>query len=56
MIKAEEFIAKNKYPNWTQIHRVVEGAESVYDSIFNCFLYLYSVGDDVVLYIFCPNR
>lgn len=29
MIKAQEFIARNKYPSWTQIHRVVEGAETV---------------------------
>lgn len=34
MIKAEEFIAKNKYPNWTQIHRIVEGAEPVHKSFF----------------------
>lgn len=29
MVKAQEFIAKLKYPSWTQIHRVVEGAEPV---------------------------
>lgn len=29
MMKAQEFIAKNNYPSWTQIHRVVEGAEPV---------------------------
>lgn len=29
MIKAQEFIATFKYPSWTQIHRVVEGAETV---------------------------
>lgn len=29
ILKAQEFISKNKYPSWTQIHRIVEGAESV---------------------------
>ncbi|XP_037040154.1 gelsolin-like isoform X1 [Bradysia coprophila] len=29
MSKAQEFITANKYPNWTQLHRIVEGAEPV---------------------------
>lgn len=28
MAKAEEFLRTKKYPAWTQIHRIVEGAES----------------------------
>ncbi|XP_041673741.1 gelsolin isoform X2 [Drosophila eugracilis] len=28
MIKAQEFLRSKKYPAWTQIHRIVEGAES----------------------------
>lgn len=28
MVRAQEFIKSKKYPTWTQVHRVVEGAES----------------------------
>uniref|UniRef100_A0A1B0BZ83 Gelsolin-like domain-containing protein n=1 Tax=Glossina palpalis gambiensis TaxID=67801 RepID=A0A1B0BZ83_9MUSC len=28
LIKAQEFLRSKKYPAWTQIHRIVEGAES----------------------------
>lgn len=28
MQRAQEFISKKKYPIWTEVHRIVEGAET----------------------------